>query len=77
MERERGVDLELDGGITETLLYVATCETCGWSTQGEDRSTVIGSEWQHIRQFTIGVEHVVKLHCFLITTRIDDLTGYE
>lgn len=74
MERERGVDLELDGGITETVLYVAVCETCGWSTQGEDKTEVIANEWTHIRSIRFGIEHIVKTKCYLTLTQVIDVT---
>jgi hypothetical protein len=76
---ERELELDIDESkaeYTQSFQYLAVCETCGWSGDStEDRNTAVMEEWAHIREYTIGVEHQVKLHCYLITTRIDDLTG--
>jgi hypothetical protein len=60
------------------IVYVAECETCGdESDSTEDRNEAIMWEWQHIRKYTMGVEHRTKLHCYLVSTTVVDLTDID
>lgn len=75
MERE----VELGNGVEqEMVVYIAECLTCGdESEQTEDKNEAIMWEWQHIRKYEIGVEHKTRLHCYLVSTIVVDLTDID